>query len=285
MLQSMTGYGSTSLQIDELEIYVEIKTLNSRYFDSKISIPSTLSAQELIFNNLLKENLKRGKVDLRIKLIGSSNDSISFNKSIIKNYIDELKEISDFDDSNILKSVLSLPNSISKGELSFSEFQTKKIIDSVNSVIEHVIDFRKNEGKNTLKDLRENLNIISEYFLEIEKISHLHKKNIKEELEIKSQNLEVNFDNGRFEQEVFYYLEKMDINEELVRLKSHMDFFVEILDNDVIEKGKKLGFICQEIGREINTIGSKSSNSKIQNSVVEMKSSLEKIREQTLNIL
>ena len=285
MLQSMTGYGSTSLQIDELEIYVEIKTLNSRYFDSKISIPSTLSAQELIFNNLLKENLKRGKVDLRIKLIGSSNDSISFNKSIIKNYIDELKEISDFDDSNILKSVLSLPNSISKGELSFSEFQTKKIIDSVNSVIEHVIDFRKNEGKNTLKDLKENLNIISEYSLEIEKISHLHKKNIKEELEIKSQNLEVNFDNGRFEQEVFYYLEKMDINEELVRLKSHMDFFVEILDNDVIEKGKKLGFICQEIGREINTIGSKSSNSKIQNSVVEMKSSLEKIREQTLNIL
>ena len=221
----------------------------------------------------------------RIKLIGSSNDSICFNKSIIKNYIDELKEISDFDDSHILKSVLSLPNSISKGELSFSEVQTKKIIDCVNSVIEHVIDFRKNEGKNTLKDLRQNLNIISEYSDTIEKISHLHKKNIKEELEIKSQNLEVNFDNSRFEQEVFYYLEKMDISEELVRLKSHMDFFIQILDNDLIEKGKKLGFICQEIGREINTIGSKSSNSKIQNSVVEMKSSLEKIREQTLNIL
>ena len=285
MLQSMTGYGSTSLQIDELEIYVEIKTLNSRYFDSKISIPSTLSSQELIFNNLLKENLKRGKVDLIIKLMGSSIDSISFNKSIIKNYIDDLKEISNFDDSHVLKSVLSLPNSISKGEFSFSEFQIKKIIDCVNSVIKHVIEFRKNEGKNTLKDLRQNLNIISEYSEAIEKISHLHKKNIKEELEIKSQNLEVNFDNGRFEQEVFYYLEKMDINEELVRLKSHMDFFIEILDNDVIEKGKKLGFICQEIGREINTIGSKSSNSKIQNCVVEMKSSLEKIREQTLNIL
>ena len=285
MLQSMTGYGSTSLQIDELEIYVEIKTLNSRYFDSKISIPSTLSSQELIINNVLKEKLKRGKVDLRIKFMGSSNDSASFNKSVIKNYIDELKEISDFDDSNILKSVLSLPNSLSKGELSFSEAQLKKIIDCVNSVIENVIDFRKNEGKNTLKDLRENLNVIKEYSETINKISDLHKKNIKEELQIKSQNLEVNFDNARFEQEVFYYLEKMDINEELVRLKSHMDFFIEILDNDLIEKGKKLGFICQEIGREINTIGSKSSNSKIQNSVVEMKSSLEKIREQTLNIL
>ncbi len=285
MLQSMTGYGSTSFQIDELEIYVEIKTLNSRYFDSKISIPSTLSSQELIINNILKEKLKRGKVDLKIKFMGSSNDSVSFNKSVIKNYIDELKEISDFDDSNILKSVLSLPNSLSKGELSFSEVQIKKIIDCVNSVIENVIDFRKNEGKNTLKDLRENLYVIKEYSETIDKISDLHKKNIKEELQIKSQNLEVNFDNARFEQEVFYYLEKMDINEELVRLKSHMDFFIELLDNDLIEKGKKLGFICQEIGREINTIGSKSSNSKIQNSVVEMKSSLEKIREQTLNIL
>ncbi len=285
MLQSMTGYGSTSFQIDELEIYIELKTLNGRYFDSKISIPSALSSQELLLNNLLKEKLIRGKVDLRIKLTGSNSDVISFNKSVIKNYINDLKELSDFDDSQILKSVLSLPNSIDKGELSFSKDQINKLNISINKVIEEVIKFRKNEGENTLKDLRENLNVIKEYSETIEKISDLHKKNIKEELELKSHSLEVNFDNGRFEQEVFYYLEKMDINEELVRLKSHMDFFVEILDNDLIEKGKKLGFICQEIGREINTIGSKSSNSKIQNSVVEMKSSLEKIREQTLNIL
>ena len=285
MLQSMTGYGSTSFQIDELEIYIELKTLNGRYFDSKISIPSALSSQELLLNNLLKEKLIRGKVDLRIKLTGSTSDVISFNKSVIKNYINDLKELSDFDDSQILKSVLSLPNSIDKGELSLSTDQINKLNISINNVIEEVIKFRKNEGENTLKDLRENLNIIKEYSEIIDKISDLHKKNIKEELQIKSQNLEINFDNARFEQEVFYYLEKMDINEELVRLKNHMDFFIEILDNDLIEKGKKLGFICQEIGREINTIGSKSSNSKIQNSVVEMKSSLEKIREQTLNIL
>ncbi len=285
MLQSMTGYGSTSFQIDELEIYIELKTLNSRYFDSKISMPSALSSQELLLNNLLKEKLIRGKVDLRIKLTGSTSDVISFNKSVIKNYINDLKELSDFDDSQILKSVLSLPNSIDKGELSLSTDQINKLNISINNVIEEVIKFRKNEGENTLKDLRENLNIIKEYSEIIDKISDLHKKNIKEELQIKSQNLEINFDNARFEQEVFYYLEKMEINEELVRLKNHMDFFIEILDNDLIEKGKKLGFICQEIGREINTIGSKSSNSKIQNSVVEMKSSLEKIREQTLNIL
>mgnify|MGYP005686254919 FL=1 len=285
MLQSMTGYGSISLQLDELEICIEIKTLNSRYFDSKISIPSSLSSQELIINNVLKEKLIRGKVELRIKFVGTSNDSVAFNNSVIKKYIDELKEISEFDDSQILKSVLSLPNSISKGELSFSEAQIKKIIDCLGTVMERVIDFRKIEGENTLKDLKENLTIIKEYSEKIKKISDLHKKNIKDELEIKSENLEISFDNGRLEQEVFYYLEKMDINEELVRLKSHMSFFIETLDNDLKEKGKKLGFICQEIGREINTIGSKSSNSDIQKSVVEMKSCLEKIKEQTLNIL
>jgi len=285
MLQSMTGYGSISLQLDELEICIEIKTLNSRYFDSKISIPSSLSSQELIINNVLKEKLIRGKVELRIKFVGTSNDSVAFNNSVIKKYIDELKEISEFDDSQILKSVLSLPNSISKGELSFSEAQIKKIIDCLGTVIERVIDFRKIEGENTLKDLKENLTIIKEYSEKIEKISDLHKKNIKDELEVKSENLEISFDNGRLEQEVFYYLERMDINEELVRLKSHMSFFIETLDNDLKEKGKKLGFICQEIGREINTIGSKSSNSDIQKSVVEMKSCLEKIKEQTLNIL
>ena len=285
MLQSMTGYGSTSLQLDELEICIEIKTLNSRYFDSKISIPSSLSSQELIINNVLKEKLIRGKVELRIKFMGISNDLVAFNNIVIKKYIDELKEISEFDDSQILKSVLSLPNSISKGELSFSEAQIKKIIDCLGTVIERVIDFRKIEGENTLKDLKENLTIIKEYSEKIEKISDLHKKNIKDELEIKSENLEISFDNGRLEQEVFYYLEKMDINEELVRLKSHMSFFIKTLDNDLKEKGKKLGFICQEIGREINTIGSKSSNSDIQKSVVEMKSCLEKIKEQTLNIL
>lgn len=285
MLQSMTGYGSTSLQLDELEICIEIKTLNSRYFDSKISIPSSLSSQELIINNVLKEKLIRGKVELRIKFMGISNDLVAFNNIVIKKYIDELKEISEFDDSQILKSVLSLPNSISKGELYFSEAQIKKIIDCLGTVIERVIDFRKIEGENTLKDLKENLTLIKEYSEKIEKISYLHKKNIKDELEIKSQNLEVSFDNGRLEQEVFYYLEKMDINEELVRLKSHMSFFIETLDNDLKERGKKLGFICQEIGREINTIGSKSSNSDIQKSVVEMKSCLEKIKEQTLNIL
>ena len=281
----MTGFGSTSLKIDDLEINIELKTLNSRYFDSKISLPPCLSSQELNFNNILKDKLKRGKVDLKIKLTGSINNGVTFNKTIIKKYIDELGEISDFDNSQILKAVLNLPNTIDKEEQAISDNQLKKILTALNLVVSDVMSHRKNEGINTKKDLLKNINTIESHIKKVEKYSEAHKKTIKEDLETKAQNLNIENDYGRFEQELLYYLEKMDINEELVRLKSHINFFIETLDNDQDEKGKKLGFISQEIGREINTVGSKCNNSKIQNHVVEMKSSLEKIREQSLNLL
>ena len=285
MLQSMTGFGSTSLKIDDLEINIELKTLNSRYFDSKISPPPCLSSQELNFNNILKDKLKRGKVDLKIKLTGSINNGVTFNKTIIKKYIDELGEISDFDNSQILKAVLNLPNTIDKEEQAISDNQLNKILEALNLVVSDVMSHRKNEGINTKKDLLNNINTIESHIKKVEKYSEAHKKTIKEDLETKAQNLNIENDYGRFEQELLYYLEKMDINEELVRLKSHINFFIETLDNAQDEKGKKLGFISQEIGREINTVGSKCNNSKIQNHVVEMKSSLEKIREQSLNLL
>ena len=281
----MTGFGSTSLKIDDLEINIELKTLNSRYFDSKISIPPCLSSQELYFNNILKDKLKRGKVDLKIKLTGSINNGITFNKTIIKKYINELGEISDFDNSQILKAVLNLPNTIDKEEQAISDNQLNKILTALNLVVSDVMSHRKNEGINTKKDLLKNIGTIESHIKKVEKYSEAHKKTIKQDLEIKSQNLKIENDYGRFEQELLYYLEKMDINEELVRLKSHINFFIETLDNTQAEKGKKLGFISQEIGREINTVGSKCNNSKIQNHVVEMKSSLEKIREQSLNLL
>jgi len=285
MLQSMTGFGSSSLKIDDLEINFELKTLNSRYFDSKISLPPSLSNLELNINNILKDKLIRGKIDLKIKIVGSKNNGVTFNKTIIKKYIDELGEISDFDDSQILKSVLNLPNTIDKEEQTISDNQLNKILNALNLVISDVLNMRKNEGVNTKKDLIKNINNIKIHLKEVEKLSEVHKKTIKEDLENKAQNLKIENDYGRFEQELFYYLEKMDINEELVRLKSHINFFLEILDNSQSEKGKKLGFITQEIGREINTVGSKCNNSNIQNNVVEMKSCLEKLKEQSLNIL
>ena len=152
-------------------------------------------------------------------------------------------------------------------------------------VIEETISFRTKEGNNILKDIKNNIEILENFSEIIEKNSQAHKISIKNDLEKKAKSINIENDYGRFEQELFYYLEKMDINEEIIRLRSHFKFFSELINNEHNEKGKKLGFICQEIGREINTIGSKCNNSIIQNSVVEMKSSLEKIREQTLNIL
>ena len=285
MLQSMTGYGSNSSKIDDLEINIELKTLNSRYFDSRIFLPPSLSSHELHFKNILKDKLKRGKIDLKIKLTGLINDGVSFNKTVIKKYMDQLGEISDFDNSQILKAVLNLPNTIDQEEQTISDNQFEKILKALNLVVSDVLSHRKNEGLNTKKDLLKNINIIESHIKKVEKQSEAHKKSIKLDLETKAKNLNIENDNGRFEQELLYYLEKMDINEELVRLKSHINFFIETLDNNQTEKGKKLGFISQEIGREINTVGSKCNNSKIQNHVVEMKSSLEKIREQSLNLL
>ena len=285
MLHSMTGYGSTSLNIQDFEINIELKSLNSRYFDSKISAPSSLSIIELEVNNILKKKLLRGKVDLNIKFMGLKSESISFNKKVIKNYIDDLNKISDFDSSQILKSVLSLPNSIEKGHIDLADQELNKIIEAVQFVIEETISFRAKEGNNILKDIKNNIEILENFSEIIEKNSQAHKISIKNDLENKVKSINIENDYGRFEQELFYYLEKMDINEEIIRLRSHFKFFNELINNEQNEKGKKLGFICQEIGREINTIGSKCNNSQIQNSVVEMKSSLEKIREQTLNIL
>ena len=281
----MTGYGSNSFKIDDFEINIETRTLNSRYFDAKISVPTALYKYELEIRNILKKLLLRGKVELSVKFIGGSEESFSFNKNVIKNYFNDLNDISKFDKSQLLNSILNLPNSISKSENKIPEKVVKKIIDNLKSTIKELISFRKKEGNNTKKDLEENIKMINICSEKIKRESNYHKKSIKENLEKKARDLSVEYDHGKFEQEMFYYLERIDINEELVRLDSHINFFNETLKNKSIEKGKKLGFICQEIGREINTIGSKSNNTLIQNNVVEMKSSTEKIREQLLNIL
>ena len=285
MLHSMTGYGSASFKIDELELEIEIKTLNSKYFDSKIILPSSISVYELELNKLLKDNLIRGKVDLRIKFSDIASESVKFNKEVINKYINELKEVSDFDESQLLKNVLSLPNSIKKEENIIEDNLKTRIFECVNKVIDQVIKFREIEGSNTKTDLIDNLVKLDSFKLNIESFSKDHRTQVEEDLKSKINNLNLELDYGRLEQELFYYLEKIDINEEIIRLNSHLKFFSDVLNNNEVEKGKKLGFICQEIGREINTIGSKANNSSIQSNVVEMKTLLEKLKEQSLNIL
>lgn len=285
MLHSMTGYGSTTLEINKFKFDIELKTLNSRYLDNNISLPNFLSSIEIEVGNILKKRLLRGKIELRVKSSSSYGNSVKFNQDVIKKYIKDLKNISEFDESNLLKSVINLPNSIDKPEIIITKSNLNNFYKAIDTVINNVISFRLKEGLNTEKDIKISIKEISNMSDKIIGLSSDHKKFLKDQLEKKSQEYNISIDKSRYEQEVFYYLEKIDINEELVRLDSHLKYFNDILNDKQIEKGKKLGFICQEIGREINTIGSKANNSKIQSFVVEMKSSLEKLKEQSLNIL
>ena len=281
----MTGYGSTTLEINKFKFDIELKTLNSRYLDNNISLPNFLSSIEIEVGNILKKRLLRGKIELRVKSSSSYGNSVKFNQDVIKKYIKDLKNISEFDESNLLKSVINLPNSIDKPEIIITKSNLNNFYKAIDTVINNVISFRLKEGLNTEKDIKISIKEISNMSDKIIGLSSDHKKFLKDQLEKKSQEYNISIDKSRYEQEVFYYLEKIDINEELVRLDSHLKYFNDILKDKQIEKGKKLGFICQEIGREINTIGSKANNSKIQSFVVEMKSSLEKLKEQSLNIL
>ena len=285
MLHSMTGYGSISFNSNNFSFDIELKTLNSKFFDSKIILPSYLTNREIEIANILKKKLFRGKVDLKINSNSNNSDSIKFNKKVIRDYFKELNEISDFDSSQLLKAVVNLPNSIDKNERNFSELDLEKFFLALDEVIENVIVFRSKEGDSIKIDLENNSNLISQLLIEVINLSKKHSTKLKDSLNKKINDLIVDLDKNRLEQEVIYYLEKIDINEEIVRLQSHLSYFNDILNNEGIEKGKKLGFICQEIGREINTIGSKANNSEIQSKVVEMKTSLEKIREQVLNIV
>jgi uncharacterized protein (TIGR00255 family) len=281
----MTGYGSTSFISNNLSLEIEIKTLNSKFFDSKIILPSFLSSKEIEIGNNLKNKLLRGKVELKIKYAGNYTNSISFNKEVIKTYFDELKEISDFDSSHLLKAIINLPNSIDKNELNFSELDLEKLDKAIDEVIDNVISFRLKEGISIAADLQTNSNNIDLILNDVIQLSESHSITLKNNLSKKINDLSIDIDKNRFEQEIIYYLEKIDINEELVRLKSHLNYFNDIMNDEKVEKGKKLGFICQEIGREVNTIGSKANNSQIQTMVVEMKTCLEKLREQVLNIV
>ena len=283
MLHSMTGYGSTSFNTNNLSFEIEIKTLNSKFFDSKIILPNFLLSREIEIRNILKNKLLRGKVELKIKCTGNYTDSINFNKEVIKSYFDELKQISDFDSSSLLKAIINLPNSIDKNELNFSDSDLEKFNKAIDEVIDNVIAFRLQEGISIAVDLQTNSNNIDIILNDVIKLSECHSIDLKNNLSKKINDLSIDIDKNRFEQEVVYYLEKIDINEELVRLKSHLNYFNDIMNDEKVEKGKKLGFICQEIGREVNTIGSKVNNSQIQTMVVEMKTCLEKLREQVLN--
>jgi len=286
MLQSMTGFGNASSDSEFGKISIDVKSLNSKTLDLNYSLNPMFRNIESDIRSILTTGLKRGKIDFKINFKISENSFTSnLNHDVIKSYITDLKKLSSGIDSEFLKIAVTLPNSIENNRSDLDQKLLENIKELFNKAIEKVIDFRVQEGKSMELDLVGNLDIIQKKLFDIEKLAPERMLSIKKRLNKKLESLKIEVDQNRFEQELIYYLEKIDINEEIVRLKNHLNYFKSTLNESQIEKGKKLTFISQEMGREINTIGSKSNNLPIQQLVVEMKNELEKIKEQLLNVL
>ena len=283
----MTGYASESFIINSTKFIVEIKSVNSKILDLNIRFPHFLKAYENDIRKEISNKLQRGKIELNVNSeIGANTDEISINKEIITNYIQQLKQLNDInpDEKDYLKMAMRLPNAYSSKSIELDNTEIDNIIVKISIATKNLNDYRAKEGSEMEKDFRNKISVIKELLGNIEKIEkdRISKKRTKLLDEFKRIELEI--DNNRLEQEMIYYLEKYDINEEIIRLKSNILIFEDALhSNEPV--GKKLGFICQEIGREINTIGSKANDANLQKIVIEMKDNLEKIKENILNIL
>ena len=285
----MTGFGNASLDSEFGKISLDIKSLNSKNLDLNYSLNPIFRNIEGDIRSILTNTLKRGKIDFKINFkISEKNFNSNLNHDVIKSYIKDLKKITPetlIDSSELLKIAITLPNSIETNRPDLNQNLLDTIKELVKNAVKELIDFRIQEGISMEKDLLSNLDLIKNKMIQIEQLIPDRIISIRKRLKKSLDNIKVEIDLNRFEQELIYYLEKFDINEEIVRLKNHLIYFKKTINESQIEKGKKLIFISQEIGREINTIGSKSNNLPIQQAVVEMKNELEKIKEQLLNIL
>ena len=286
MLHSMTGFGKASLDSNLGKISIEFKSLNSKNIDINFNIPSLFKSMENDLRVVVSNKIKRGKVDCKFNLsLDSENFSSQLNHKIIKKYIIDLKKIVDANETELLKIAVKLPEALSKPPTNLN----KQIIEDIKKIvlvaINELIDFRIQEGKSMELDLLKNLSSIEKNLEKVKTFAPERSKSLKKRLNNTLKELKIEIDNNRFEQEIIFYLEKYDINEEITRLENHVNFFKKTMKHSNIEKGKKLAFVGQEIGREINTIGSKSNHALMQQAVVEMKNDLEKIKEQLLNVL
>ena len=289
MLQSMTGFGNASLNSELGKISVDIRSLNSKNLDLNYNLNPIFKNVENDIRKILTQSLKRGKVDLKINFkISENNFNSNLNHDVIKSYIKDLKKITPgtlIDGAEFLKIAITLPNSIETNRPDLNQNLLDAIKELVKNAVKELVDFRTQEGNSLEKDLLNNLDLIQKKLAQLKKLAPERIRGVKERIKKNLEDLKIDLELNRFEQELIYHLEKLDINEELVRLKNHLMFFKKTVNDKQIEKGKKLTFISQEIGREINTIGSKSNHLLMQQTVVEMKNELEKIKEQLLNVL
>ncbi len=285
MIQSMTGYGRAVLQLPAKKVTIEIKSLNSKNLDLNTRMPGYYKEKDIEVRKKLAKFLIRGKVDFSIYVEMTAEETqTAINQPVVAKYIEELQEISDGERVDFLKIAINLPDALKTIREEFNEEEWKEISAGIDTAIAQIVQYRKDEAFSLEADFKERIANIQKYLAEIEKLDEERLAHVKSRLRKAIDELKVTIDENRFEQELIYYLEKLDINEEKVRLANHLDYFLKELSNEKSD-GKKLGFIVQEIGREINTTGSKSNFATMQQVVVQMKNELEKIKEQVLNIL
>jgi uncharacterized protein (TIGR00255 family) len=280
----MTGFGREEKLINDKKIVIEIRTLNSKGLDINLKVHDSFSFIGEYLRKSIKEKLIKGKVDVILDIENTNEDLlIPFNKSKIKTYLKELRKDFKIDESQIISNLL-MGNSYVNSNITFNRGEEKNIKILLDKVIQKQLKYRRIEGKAIGDDLKKSISKINSYLNKVVSSESNRIKDKKKKIKSHFNELNEKYDKSRLEQEIIYYIEKLDINEEIIRLKHHLKFFSSEMKNKEI-KGKKLSFISQEIGREINTIGSKANNFEIQSMVVNMKEELEKIKENILNIL
>jgi uncharacterized protein (TIGR00255 family) len=288
----MTGFGKATLELENKKVSIEIKSLNSKQLDINTRIPNLYKEKDLILRNEIKNKLERGKVELSmyIESVGTDKET-KINKPIVEAYYAQLKELSSdlgipMDQEPILQTIVKLPDALKIEHQELDEEEWNKIFAGFKVAVKDLCDFRNQEGEALQEDIFTRIHNIEELLTQVPQFEQNRIETVKTRINDNLNDFveKQNVDKNRFEQEIIYYLEKLDITEEKVRLANHCKYFLETANNGNAI-GKKLGFIAQEIGREINTLGSKANDSDIQKIVIQMKDELEKIKEQLLNVL
>ena len=288
MIQSMTGYGKSVLHLSDKKVTIEIKSLNSKNLDLNVRIPSYYRIKELAVRKELAYSLVRGKVDFSIYIEMTADEtSTKVNKGVVSEYMQQLRNVVQTGSSNdveLLKMAVKMPDALKTEREELNEDEWGKIYVNIKEAIKDIIQYRIDEAASLEDDFKLRIKNIQSFLTEVNSFDEARIEFVKERLKKAIDELKVSTDENRFEQELIYYLEKLDINEEKVRLGNHLNYFLQELATPD-SNGKKLGFIVQEIGREINTIGSKANFAPMQKAVIQMKNELEKIKEQILNVL
>lgn len=287
----MTGFGKAEKLFSERTVTVELRSLNGKQFDARMKIPNALRPFEMKIRKFLKKELQRGSLDVSIQLLGDPPSlAVEVNKPLAKKYFQAISAMAEelgLPKDHILGHILEMPDVVHIPEETLSEEEFAGIMEALSRACADLVEHRRNEGKALEKDLLLRINNIEEYQREVAELEPIRKENKRDSLEqaLGELNKQDKIDQNRLEQEMIYYIERLDISEEQVRLANHCRYFKEVLEEEETSKGRKLNFILQEMGREINTTGSKANDAEMQRCVVKMKDELDKAKEQILNVL